>query len=105
MNYKNLKRPIFIAEIGMNYNNNFFCIDESKNSFFYRGRVFHYKRLYQSDMTKKILDDLINKNKCYLTNLSESILSHEVFFKEVVNNFIIKDKKIPMSKNLKLQIS
>ena len=56
-------------------------------------------------MTKKILDDLINKNKCYLPNLPESILSHEVFFKEVVNNFIIKDKKIPMSKNLKLQIS
>ena len=91
--------------IGESSNNNFFCIDESKNSLFYRDRVFHYKRLYQSDMTKKILDDLINKNKCYLPNLPESILSHEVFFKEVVNNFIIKDKKIPMSKNLKLQIS
>jgi hypothetical protein len=91
--------------IGDSFNNNLFCIDESKGSLFYKDKVFFYKKLYQSDMTKKVLDDLININKCYLPTLSESILSHEVFFKEVVNNFIIKDKKIPMSKNLKLQIS
>ena len=91
--------------IGDSFNNNLFCIDESKGSLFYKDKVFFYKKLYQSDMTKKVLDDLININKCYLPTLSESIVGHELFFKEIVYNFMKKDKKNPISNNLKLQIT
>jgi hypothetical protein len=97
-----IRKKIFIGESS---NNNFFCIDESKGSLFYKDKVFFYKKLYQSEMTKKILDDLIKINGCSLPTLSESILGHEVFFKEIIYKFMKEDKKNLISNNLKLQIT
>jgi hypothetical protein len=91
--------------IGESSNNNFFCVDESKGSLFYKDKVFFYKKLYQSQMTKKILDDLIMINQCSLPTLSESILGHEVFFKEIIFKFMKKNKKNLIPNNLKLRIT
>jgi hypothetical protein len=91
--------------IGETFNNKFFCIDESKSSLFYRDKVFFYKRLYQSDITIKVLDNLINMNKCYLPTLSDSILHHEIFFKEITFNIMKNDRKNLISNQFKLQIT
>lgn len=91
--------------LGESLNNNFFCVDESKSLLIYKDKIFFYKRLYQSDITQKVLNDLINKDKCNLPSLSESILHHEVFFKEIIFNFMKKNKKKLDTNNLKLQIT
>ena len=60
-------------------------------------QIIKGRELFQSELTSKVVKNILLKNKCELTKISDSIQQHEVFIKGLLkhwNNYKGKEEKI-----------
>lgn len=83
-NNKIINDKCVIGNIGKNLK---FYINESDNTYLINNSLISKKKLFQSEMTIMIFNDLVKLGDCKLENLSNAIVDHNILFKELIYNW------------------
>ena len=83
-NNKIINDKCVIGNFGKNLK---FFINETDNTFLVNNSLISKKKLFQSEMSIMILNDLIKSGDCNLETLSNAIIDHRMLFKELIYNW------------------